>query len=65
MAGVGADSQQAVIAQDQHLVLTEVALEPRAFIGIQRNALVLVRRAAVIEAHGVLGQRLDLHVFER
>ena len=52
-----AAGEQAVVAQDQRIVLAERGDEPRALVEIVGDAFVVVIADAVVEAHRLLRQR--------
>ncbi len=52
----GAAGEQPVVAQDHHLVRTEVAHQPVLLGRIERHAFVVVVAHALVEAHRVLRQ---------
>src|SRR5215813_648517 len=49
--------QQAMVAQDQRVVLAEVARQPRALVELKGAALVIVVAEAIVEAHRLVGNR--------
>ncbi len=53
----GADREQAVVAQDHHRIGPEVAHQPRAFVDVDRESLIVVIADAAVEELRMLAER--------